>query len=306
MEQHIVQPLHGILPALDALQLEQTFGGLVAQQQGGKGADAHFQVVFGGGIGQGAAAVRKPDAEGVVVPGQQVVLDLQINAQLAAVRVTGVIFQEAGHIHDAAHGIGADGLLDVAVVYLKGDGFAEVGVAVHFVDHGVVGVDVLPQALLCLAVQVDHFLDVHDVVLDQVHHVAAGFVLYIIIDGDIGVILVPAPVLLPGQCVAEQAPVGDGGKMGVQLVELGVVPGDAPHITGGRHLGGDLPVLDVVGDLVGDDLPPQVVVSTSPEFPVQENPSGWTNWCCVSACGINGKSGSLARKIPPSSIISAN
>lgn len=29
--------------------------------------------------------------------------------------------------------------------------------------------------------------------------------------------------------------------------------------------------------------------STSPEFPVQENPSGWTNWCCVSACGINGK-----------------
>lgn len=47
-------------------------------------------------------------------------------------------------------------------------------------------------------------------------------------------------------------------------------------------------------------------VSTSPEFPVQENPSGWTNWCCVSACGINGKSGSLARKIPLSSIISAN
>ena len=44
--------------------------------------------------------------------------------------------------------------------------------------------------------------------------------------------------------------------MGVQLVELGVVPGDAPHIKpGGRHLGGDLPVLDIVGDLVGDDLP---------------------------------------------------
>ena len=80
MEQHIVQPLHGILPALDALQLEQTFGGLVAQQQGGMGADAHLQVVFGGGVGQGAAAVRKPDAEGVVVPGQQVVLDLQISA----------------------------------------------------------------------------------------------------------------------------------------------------------------------------------------------------------------------------------
>ena len=260
MEQHIVQPFHGFLTALDALQLKQALGRLVAQQQGGKGADAHFQVVLGGCVGQRTAAVREPDAEGAVVPGQKRVLDLQLDAQLAAVRVAGVILQKAGHVHDAAHGVGADGLLDVAVVHLKGNGLAEVGVAVHLVDHGVVGVDVLPQALLRLAVQVDHFLDVHDVVLDQVHHVAAGLVLYIIIDGHIGVVLIPAPVFLPCQRVAEQTAVGDGCKVGVQLVELGVVPVHPPHIAGGRNFGGDLPVLDVVGDFVGDDLPTQVVV----------------------------------------------
>ena len=80
MEQHIVQPLHGVLSALDALQLKKTLCGLVAQQQGGKGADAHFQVVFGGGIGQLAAAVCKSDAEGAVVPGQKSVLNLRLDA----------------------------------------------------------------------------------------------------------------------------------------------------------------------------------------------------------------------------------
>ena len=130
----------------------------------------------------------------------------------------------------------------------------------HLVDHGIVGVDILPQAFLRLAVQIDHFLDVHDVVLDEVHHVAAGLVFYIIVDGHVGVVLVPAPVLLPREGIAEQAPVGDGSKVGVQLVELGVVPGHAAHIAGRGDLGGDLPVLDVVGDLVGDDLPAQMMV----------------------------------------------
>ena len=260
MEQYIVQPFHGFLPALDAFQLKQAFCGLVAQQQGGKGADAHFQVVFGGGIGQLAAAVCKSDAEGTVVPGQKSVLDLQLDAQLTAIRVAGVILQKAGHIHDTAHGIGADGLLDVAVVHFKGDGLAEIGIAVHLIDHGIVGMDVLPQALLGLAVQVDHFLDVHDVVLDEVHHVAAGLVLYIIVDGNVGVVLIPAPVFFPCQRVAEQTPVRDGSKVRVQLVKFGVVPCDAPHIAGRGDLCGDLPVLDVEGDLVGDDLPPKVMV----------------------------------------------
>lgn len=43
MEEHVIQPFHSLFPALDALQLIQTLCGLVAQQQGGKGADAHFR-----------------------------------------------------------------------------------------------------------------------------------------------------------------------------------------------------------------------------------------------------------------------
>ena len=122
--------------------------------------------------------------------------------------------------HDTAHGIGADGLLDVAVVHLKGDGFAEVGAAVHLVDHGIVGVDILPQAFLRLAVQVDHFLDVHDVVLDEIDHVAAGLILDVVVDGNVGVILVPAPVFLPRKTVAEQAPVGSADSHQSQSARL--------------------------------------------------------------------------------------
>ena len=43
-------------------------------------------------------------------------------------------------------------------------------------------------------------------------------------------------------------------------MELGVIPADTPDIAGGLDLGGDLPVLDVERDLVGNDLPAQVMV----------------------------------------------
>lgn len=162
------------LPCLDALQLIQTLCGLVAQQQGGKGADAHFQVILGGFTGHGAVPIRKANVERPVVPWQKRVLDFQLDAQGAAVRVTGVIGEEILHVNDASHGIGADALLDVAIVHLKGDGFAEIGTAVHLIDHGIMGMDILPQAFLGLAVEVDHLLDVHDVVFDEVDHVAAG------------------------------------------------------------------------------------------------------------------------------------
>ena len=260
VEEHIVQTLNGLFPALNALQLIQTFCRLIAQQQGGKGADAHFEMMLRRFLGLGAFAVFELHREGAVVPWEELVLDLQRDGQGATVRVAGIIGEEVFHVDDAAHGIGADALFDVAIVHLKGDGFAEIGAAVHLVDHGIVSVDVLPQAFLRLAVQIDHFLDVHDVVLDEVDHVAAGLVLDVVIDGHIGVVLVPAPVFLPREAVAEQAPMGDGRKVGVQLMELGVVPGDAADVAGRFDLGGDLPVLDVERDLVGDDLPPQMMV----------------------------------------------
>ena len=43
-------------------------------------------------------------------------------------------------------------------------------------------------------------------------------------------------------------------------MELGVIPADTPDIAGGLDLGGDLPVLDAERNLVGNDLPAQMMV----------------------------------------------
>ena len=130
----------------------------------------------------------------------------------------------------------------------------------HLVDHGVVGVDILPQAFLCLAVEVDHLLDMHDIVLDEVDHIAAGLIFPVVVDGHVGVVLIPAPVFLPGQVIAEQAPVGDGGKVGMELMEIGVIPRYPADIARGLDFGGDLPVLDVERNFIGDDFPPEVMI----------------------------------------------
>ena len=162
-----------------------------------------------------AVSILKAYLKIPVVPRQELILDLQRDGQGAAVRVTGVIGEEIFHVDDAAHGIRADALLDVAVVHLKGDGFAEIGVSVYLINHGIVGVDVFPESFFCLAVQVNHFLDVHDVIFDEIHHETAGLIVGVVVDRHVGVVLVPAPVLLPGEGVAEQAAVGNGGKMGM-------------------------------------------------------------------------------------------
>ena len=54
---------------------------------------------------------------------------------------------------------------------------------------------------------------------------------------------------------------GDAGKAGVQVDEILVFPLHTPDKARGFCLGGNLPVLHCIGDLVGDDLPAQ--------FPVQ-------------------------------------
>ena len=120
--------------------------------------------------------------------------------------------------------------------------------------------DVLPQTLLRLAVEVDHLLDVHDVIFDEVHHVAHGLVLDVVVHGDHGVVLVPAPVFVPRQRVAEQAPVRLLGKRGVQVHEVEVVVRHAAHITRGPHAARYLVVAYLVRDLVGDNLPAAMAI----------------------------------------------
>ena len=120
--------------------------------------------------------------------------------------------------------------------------------------------DIFPQPLLRLLGQVDHFLDVHDVVLNKVHHISAGFAVYIVIDRDHGVVLIPTPVFLPGKCVAEETAVRCGGKLCVQIAKIAVVPGYAPYIAWGCRLFRDLAILNGIGKLIRDDLPPHFSV----------------------------------------------
>ena len=116
------------------------------------------------------------------------------------------------------------------------------------------GADILPQALVGLPVQVDHFLYVHHVILDEIHHVAVGLVLHIVVDGHKGVVFIPAPVFLPRQTVAVQTAVGGRRETGMQLHQVLTLPADPAHIAGSHGPGGNLPILDGVGNFVGDNL----------------------------------------------------
>ena len=186
----------------------------------GQRGDGEMHRVIGGVVAHAAFAVRKAYLDDFVIPLKKAVFNVKGKADAALARIAGISGEELLHIHDSAHDVGADDLTDVAVVHLKGNRLVEIGVAVHLVNHGIVRADKLPQTVMRLMVEINHLLDVHDVVLDEVHHVAAGLVLYIIVDGNVGVVLIPAPVFFPCQRVAEQAPVRDGSKVRVQLVEF--------------------------------------------------------------------------------------
>lgn len=126
-------------------------------------------------------------------------------------------------VHDAPHDIRTHGFCDVGVDHLEGEGLVEVGVPAHLLDHGLVGADILPEPLLGLSVEMDHLLDAHHVVFDEVDHVAQGFLRRAVVHGRAGVVLVPAPVLVPGEAVAQQAAVGLAGKAVVEFGEVGAV-----------------------------------------------------------------------------------
>ena len=127
-------------------------------------------------------------------------------------------------------------------------------------DHGIMRVNVFPQTFLCLAVQIDHFLDVHDIVLDQIDHVTLRCGFAVVIDGNHCVILIPTPVFFPGKAVAEQAAVRHIGKACVQILEVGVLIVNAADVAGRSRLGRKLSRLHRVGNLVGDDLPAESAV----------------------------------------------
>ena len=70
----------------------------------------------------------------------------------------------------------------------------------------------------------------HDIVLDQIDHIAGRRIVHVVVNGDERVVLVPAPVFLPGEAVSEQTAVGRAGEARVQIHEIAVFPIDAANI----------------------------------------------------------------------------
>ena len=92
--------------------------------------------------------------------------------------------------------------------------------------------DILPQPFARFHIEIDHLFYIHYVVLDEINHISARQVILAVIDGDGGVVLIPFPVFVPGEIVAEEAAVRLLRELRVQVHEIGVLPGDAPHIAG--------------------------------------------------------------------------
>ena len=106
--------------------------------------------------------------------------------------------------------------------------------------------DVFSKAFPRLGIQINHLLDAHDVVFDQIHHVAQRGIFRVVIDGDGGIILVPAPVLVPGQTVAEETAVRLLRELRVQVHEIGAFLRHAAHIAGRFDMLRQLHVPDAV------------------------------------------------------------
>ena len=266
VQQDIVQYLHGGGLGGYAVHAVQLLCRLVAQQQSRQRGDGQLHGVVRLGVGKAALPVAESHRKAPVVPGQEVVLHVKAEHRLRLVRVAFVAFEELRHVYYPAHGIGADSFLDVAVVQLEGYGLAVVVVSAHLVYHGIMRVNELPQTPLRLVGEVDHLLDVHDVVVYQVHHVAVGHIVVGIVHRHPGVVLVPAPVFLPGEIVAVKAAVGLLRELRVELHEFLVVPLHAADIARLLYPARYLRILDDVGHLVGDYLPAQP--------PVQRNGIG--------------------------------
>ena len=92
-----------------------------------------------------AVSILKAYLKIPVIPGKQLVGDVQLDEQGCRRPGHRDSPSKTLHINDTPHGVGTDGFLDIPIVHLKGDGFAEIGVSVYLINHGIVGVDVFPE-----------------------------------------------------------------------------------------------------------------------------------------------------------------
>ena len=183
-----------------------------------------------------------------------------MDAEILGLDLPGIFPQEGFRVDDPRHDVGGYGFRDLAVFQQVGHGLAGIVVSHHLGDHGKMGGDIIPQTVIGFDVQIDHFLDMEDLVRDVVDDIAQGLMFFIIINGDDHVVVFPAPVFIPGQAVADQRAVALDGEIGIYVMKILRVLADpfhhAFHRTGLRQLG----IPDGKGDLVGYDLPAHLPV----------------------------------------------
>ena len=107
-----------------------------------------------------------------------------------------------------------------------------------------------PQSILRFAGKIDHLLDVHHIVFDEINHISAGLLVCVIINRHNRIVLVPAPIFVPRQRVSKQAAMRHGCKLHMQIAEILIFPGYAAHIARRGRLHRNLTVLHGIGDFV--------------------------------------------------------
>ena len=183
-----------------------------------------------------------------------------MDAEILGLNLPGIFPQEGFRIDDPRHDIGRDGFRDLAVLQQVGHGLAGIVVPHHLGDHGKMRGNIIPQTIIGFDVQIDHFLDMEDLIRNVIDDIAERLMFFIIIDGDDHVVVFPAPVFVPGQAVADQGAVALDGEIGIYVMKILRVLADpfhhALHRTGLRQLS----IPDGKGDFVRYDLPAHLPV----------------------------------------------
>ena len=263
MVDELLEDAHPVILHVQPVVAVEVGRALIAHEHGGQRSDVQADGVDGLvridllAIGLFVLPVEQ---EGAVVPLGQGVRHLEEDAQVLRRVLPVVGEEELAHVHDARHDVGRDRLLDLAVVKEEGQGLAGVVGPAHLRDHGEVRADVVPEPVPRLEVEVDHLLDVEDLVLDVVDEVAQGLVLFAVVDGGDHVVVVPAPVFVPGQLVAQHAAVALHGEVFVDVFEVFALQVHALDHAGHLLAAGKLRIPQGERELVRDDLPAHLTV----------------------------------------------
>ena len=245
MDDRVIEKFYRFSVGVDPLQRGKLRGPLVSQQQRRQRADGHCGGAAAGRFCHFAPAAGDVEGKALVVPFQEGIGYAERDAAVCFAAET-VFLQEHPCVDEASHDVGTDRLLDLAVFEAEGDRFAEIVVAAHLAHHRLMRADVFPQPLARFHIEIDHLLDIHDIVFDEIDHVTARQVVVPVIDGDGGVVLVPFPVFVPGEVVAEEAAMRLLCELRVQIHEVGVLPGDTPDVSRRLDVFGQLHVPNAV------------------------------------------------------------